>query len=666
MSSKTFRISPSNTVYLDYTVTDGPTGWALRLNSIRLVNSGDGTGSSIATSVAVGLSSTNYNVAYCTTGSDAAAARDMSQSYLYSRRAALGVTTLCQASKTFKKGTTDTTSSVSSASFTIEKKKDAAISGPYLLFSVHVEGSSSQYARVVSDSLTISKRTEYAVTFSANGGTGAPGTQKKYHGETLTLSSTKPTRTGYSFWHWNTNASNTGTTYEPGGGYTANAALALHAIWNPVISYNANGGSGAPASQTKTFNQTLTLSSTKPTRTGYTFLGWAESSTGAVAYQPGAVMASSQNAAKTLYAKWKLNNPTVTAKPYRILPGSLSEGYTSGKPADEDDEGTSVALSFTAKNGGYSGSYITKVTATVNGHTVTYSPGSNVTQLTGYLTIHAACDTEKAYSGTITVSATGAEDVTLPFRVQQAFQIMDFNSKGHSIGLGGPAKPSGSSLNIYLPTYVDESSVVLKDSRIPASGSAAVSANAYGYGFYLTDAAGLERGYIRDFALTTGAAGIQLEAKRVVGGSNYYDTLILGLMADGSKYSTFQSKVIDWLSTTTVSQIITANTTNVTITSASYVQFMHLAMVYIRFTNKAAISVPASGNITNLQVGTLVSGKRPAILCTPHSTGDEAGAAWYNLTSAGVLALGAVEGTGAARTIAAGQTFSLAATYILA
>ena len=34
------------------------------------------------------------------------------------------------------------------------------------------------------------------------------------------------------------------------------------------VSYNANGGSGAPSGQTKWKDQTLTLSTTKPTRTG--------------------------------------------------------------------------------------------------------------------------------------------------------------------------------------------------------------------------------------------------------------------------------------------------------------------------------------------------------------------------------------------------------------
>ena len=70
------------------------------------------------------------------------------------------------------------------------------------------------------------------------------------------------------------------------------------------MSYDANGGTGAPAAQTKTHGTALTLSSTKPTRTGYTFLGWAASKTATSAqYQPGGSYTA--NAAATLYAVWK-------------------------------------------------------------------------------------------------------------------------------------------------------------------------------------------------------------------------------------------------------------------------------------------------------------------------------------------------------------------------
>ena len=72
-----------------------------------------------------------------------------------------------------------------------------------------------------------------------------------------------------------------------------------------TMSYNANGGTGAPASQTKTAGTALTLSSTKPTRTGYTFKGWATSASGSVAYQPGSSFATDANT--TLYAVWEKN-----------------------------------------------------------------------------------------------------------------------------------------------------------------------------------------------------------------------------------------------------------------------------------------------------------------------------------------------------------------------
>ncbi len=76
-----------------------------------------------------------------------------------------------------------------------------------------------------------------------------------------------------------------------------------------TVSYNANGGSGAPSSQTKWKDQTLTLSSTKPTRTGYTFKGWSLTKDGSVYYQPGGTCGKNENL--TLYAVWEENALTV-------------------------------------------------------------------------------------------------------------------------------------------------------------------------------------------------------------------------------------------------------------------------------------------------------------------------------------------------------------------
>jgi uncharacterized repeat protein (TIGR02543 family) len=80
-----------------------------------------------------------------------------------------------------------------------------------------------------------------------------------------------------------------------------------------TISYNANGGSGAPSKQTKWKDQTLTLSSTKPTRTGYTFKGWAlskaDADNGTWYYQAGGTCGKNENL--TLYAVWEEHKLTI-------------------------------------------------------------------------------------------------------------------------------------------------------------------------------------------------------------------------------------------------------------------------------------------------------------------------------------------------------------------
>lgn len=168
----------------------------------------------------------------------------------------------------------------------------------------------------VTFNVTVPAWTSYSIKYNANGGSGAPSAQTKWKDQTLTLSSTKPTRTGYSFQGWATSSSATSATYSAGGSYTANAAATLYAVWKAntyTVKYNANGGSGAPSNQTKTHDKTLTLSSTKPTRANYNFKGWGTSASATtVAYAAGASYTA--NAAITLYAIWELayTKPRIT------------------------------------------------------------------------------------------------------------------------------------------------------------------------------------------------------------------------------------------------------------------------------------------------------------------------------------------------------------------
>lgn len=172
----------------------------------------------------------------------------------------------------------------------------------------------------------------YTVSYNANNGSGTMANQTKTHGTDLTLRTNTFTRTGYDFKNYNTKANGSGSSYSSGGKYTANAAATMYAQWTIKtykVTYNANNGTGAPSAQTKTYNQALTLSSTKPTRTGYNFLGWSTSSTATAAtYAAGGTLPASVNQATTLYAVWQVAAPSLTIT-------SSERADSAGVPADE-------------------------------------------------------------------------------------------------------------------------------------------------------------------------------------------------------------------------------------------------------------------------------------------------------------------------------------------
>lgn len=209
-----------------------------------------------------------------------------------------------------------------SHTFTISSSRPTKSGYVFLGWSRTANATSAAYSP--GSQITISSNTTlYAIwrktltlSHDANGGSGAPSSQTAnvYNGQTsytFTLSSTTPTRSGYTFLGWSKSSSATSASYAAGGTITVSINTRLYAIWKKTItvSYNANGGSGAPSSQSATIynattSYTFTLSSTKPTRAGYIFLGWGTSSTATSAsYQPGATVTLTSSLA--LYAVWQ-------------------------------------------------------------------------------------------------------------------------------------------------------------------------------------------------------------------------------------------------------------------------------------------------------------------------------------------------------------------------
>ena len=307
----------------------------------------------------------------------------------------------------------------------------------------------SKVPAVVSATATYTNPT-YTISYNANGGTGAPSSQTKTHDQTLTLSTTKPTKakttnnvtgsfkitgnanggyfgststtttsitattsrtdtTTYSFTKWNTKSDGTGTAYDAGGSYTANAAATLYAQYSSnkstgTTTYTNNAISGLTtpsrgtstlATYTITFNanggscSTSSLSSNK-TRS-YSFKGWAESSSATTAL----ANTTKYTAAKTVYAVWGTTDATAPMN----LPTATRNGYIF--------KGWGTSSSATT---GTTGSYTPTATATLyavwenNTFTLTLNKGTGIDSVTG--------NGSKTGGASVTIGATVAAGYT--------------------------------------------------------------------------------------------------------------------------------------------------------------------------------------------------------------------------------------------------------------
>ena len=165
------------------------------------------------------------------------------------------------------------------------------------------------YSNTATGTLSYKIAQGYTVTYNANGGTGAPANTYKYFAINAYLSDAIPDRDGYTFLGWADSATATTAEFAPGAKYNNNEHITLYAVWQKnayTVTYSANGGNGAPSSQSKAYGETLTIPKTIPTRFGYNFAGWATTADAtSAAYQPGDTYTA--DADVNLYAVW--NNP---------------------------------------------------------------------------------------------------------------------------------------------------------------------------------------------------------------------------------------------------------------------------------------------------------------------------------------------------------------------
>lgn len=306
--------------------------------------------------------------------------------------------------------------------------------------------------KAVTLSVSVPAWPSYKVSYNANGGSGAPSAQTKYKNAALTLSSTKPTRTGYAFKNWNTASGGGGTSYNPGASYTANAAATLYAQWTArtyTVTLNANGGTGGPGSATKTYNKALTLPTTAPTRANYTFLGWSESTTATEAtYLPGGTYGKNITSDATLYAVWALAYHTPLIK-------GLTVGRC-GQDGSPDDFGAYLKAEFSWECCQLLGSNpvaSVKVGYRVRGsgeyQDIAVTP-SGTTQGAQAVVLGGALDPDSMYDVRVVVadsSSNSPNSTTATRSLASSAYVMDFLRGGKGAAFGKVAEMEGLDLN---------------------------------------------------------------------------------------------------------------------------------------------------------------------------------------------------------------------------
>ncbi len=171
----------------------------------------------------------------------------------------------------------------------------------------------------------------YVVTFQPNGGTGAARTVTADFGSTIIIPESSFSRAGYEFDGWNKSIDGSGSEYAPGDSYLVLSDSTLYAMWAATytIKFNANGGSGAPATMvdhTRSTYITMTLPLEVPTREGYEFEGWGITPRDSeLIYKPGSTIELQEsNRTVALYAQW--------------TPLKFKVTYTSGSTHSTDVE----------------------------------------------------------------------------------------------------------------------------------------------------------------------------------------------------------------------------------------------------------------------------------------------------------------------------------------
>ncbi|OHD82514.1 MAG: hypothetical protein A3J97_11695 [Spirochaetes bacterium RIFOXYC1_FULL_54_7] len=251
---------------------------------------------------------------------------------------------------------------------------------------------------------------DYQLTFNGNGHTsGTVPSGGRFSAGTTTYLAAQGSmlRSGYTFDGWNTEQNGTGDNYQAGAPFIMpNRAVTLYAKWVAdmvSIIFHANDGSDPEALETQNViaGQAVFLQANTFIRSGYSFMGWATSPAGALAYGNGVqyLMGSSE---VHLYAVWYA---TGSVTEYTVT--FNENGGTGTMDVQSITEGISETLTlntFTRTGYRFKG-WAPTSTAT----TATYPDGGSYTMANANATLYAVWEliSSELQEFTVTFNANG-------------------------------------------------------------------------------------------------------------------------------------------------------------------------------------------------------------------------------------------------------------------
>lgn len=275
-----------------------------------------------------------------------------------------------------------------------------------------------------------------------------------------------------------------------------------------TVSYNANGGSGAPGAATKWYGEDFYISNQKPTRANHVFQYWATAANGSgTRYNPGQRYLPDANV--ILYAVWKL-----ATKPPTIQSFTAQRVDAAGVP---DSNGTMVR--FTAQwrvdTTGDSANACTSLRfgyKNANGAWTDYDPVVS-DGTSGTTTIDAGpFSTGSSHQLRVTLSDkyTTVSSVTT---VGPARFVIDVSPDGRGIGIGVEAPDDG--VSIYgKPIRMDDGEAGIEITGTDGSsiyvGARGININNPRYGHMRLDDNGLNIHNDQGWGLSVSAGGWNL------------------------------------------------------------------------------------------------------------------------------------------------------------